>query len=140
MASTADRLRLAAASRDGHLALRRVERQQTLVERLAAAGGQPVTFTQLAREQRTSSRTIARDVERLVGSGVPLRVQRGRFGGVSLRRRTDLPAITFDVTEIAALISSLATLGPSVSPAATSAMGKLAAALVAADHPDELIR
>lgn len=38
---TADRLRLAAASRDGYLALRRVERQQALVERLAAALADP---------------------------------------------------------------------------------------------------
>ena len=38
-------------------------------------------------------------------------------------------SITFDLPEAAAIISSLAALGPSVSPSATSAMRKLAAAL-----------
>jgi hypothetical protein len=36
------RVRLAASSRDGHLALRRVERQQALIERLHAARGRRV--------------------------------------------------------------------------------------------------
>ena len=59
------RVRLAADSRDGHLALRRVERQQTLIERLHAARGLRVPLEDLARELRVSPRTLARDVERL---------------------------------------------------------------------------
>ena len=64
-----DRIRLAASSRDGHLALRRVERQQALIERLHAARGQRVRLGELARELGVSERTVARDVERLRLSG-----------------------------------------------------------------------
>jgi hypothetical protein len=42
-----------------------------------------------------------------------------------------LPAIAFDLPELAALISSLAVLGPTVSESAASAMRKLVAALEA---------
>jgi len=83
----------------------------------------------LAREFAVSSRTVARDVERLRDSGVPLDVRRGRGGGVTLPIGTGVRPIGFDVAEVAALMSSLAVLGPSVSPSATSAMRKLAEAL-----------
>ena len=104
-----DPTRLAAASRDGHLALRRVERQQALIERLHAAHGGRIALADLARDLGVSERTAARDVERLRLSGVPLLTHPGRGGGVSLpptrnrRRRVDLP-------EAAALMSSLAVL------------------------------
>jgi predicted DNA-binding transcriptional regulator YafY len=123
------RTRLATASRDGHLALRRVERQQALIERLHAVPGERIRLDELAREFAVSSRTVARDVERLRDSGVPLEVRRGRGGGVSLPIGARVRPISFDVAEVAALMSSLAVLGPSVSPSATSAMRKLAEAL-----------
>ncbi|WP_219825316.1 helix-turn-helix transcriptional regulator [Nonomuraea typhae] len=126
------RARLAAASRDGHLALRRVERQQALIERLHAAGGQRVRLAQLAREQGVSARTVARDVERLRLSGVPLQTHRGQGGGVSLAPARGAIAVEFDLPEAAALMSSLAVLGPSVSPSAASAMRKLTTALARA--------
>jgi predicted DNA-binding transcriptional regulator YafY len=122
---------LAAASRDSHLALRRVERQQGLIERLHAARGRRLELAELASEFGVSTRTIARDVERLRLSGVPLSTHRGRGGGVSLDARHSPASITFDVPEIAALISSLAVLGPTVSQSAGSAMRKLAQALAA---------
>jgi predicted DNA-binding transcriptional regulator YafY len=121
--------RLAAASRDGHLALRRVERQQALIERLHAAHGARIALADLARGLGVSERTAARDVERLRLSGVPLRAHPGRGGGVSLPPTKGTVAIEFDLPEAAALMSSLAVLGPSVSPSAASAMAKLAAAL-----------
>ncbi len=109
---------LAAASRDGHLALRRVERQQAVIERLHAARGARLQLADLAR-----------DVERLRDSGVPIVAHPGRGGGVSLPRVADPAPIRFDLPEAAALISSLAVLGPTVSPSAASAMRKLAAAV-----------
>jgi predicted DNA-binding transcriptional regulator YafY len=126
------RIRLAASSRDGHLALRRVERQQALIERLHAAHGGRVALAALARDLKVSERTVARDVERLRLSGVPVRAHPGRGGGVSLEPA--LPAgrtvtVELDLPEAAALVSSLAVLGPSVSPSAASAMRKLAAVL-----------
>lgn len=121
--------RLAVASRDGHLALRRVERQQALIQRLHAAHGQRVQLAELAREAGVSVRTMARDVERLRLSGVPLRTHQGRDGGVSLPPVRAGLAITFDLPEVAALVSSLAVLGPTVTDSAASAMRKLVDAL-----------
>jgi predicted DNA-binding transcriptional regulator YafY len=121
---------LSALSRDSHLALRRVERQQALIERLHAARGARSSLDDLARDLRVSARTLARDVERLRGSGVPVRTHRGRGGGVSLPPIGGLAPIVLDLAEAAAIMSSLAVLGPSVSPSATSVMRKLAAALV----------
>jgi predicted DNA-binding transcriptional regulator YafY len=121
--------RLAASSRDGHLALRRVERQQVVIERLNRASGARVRLEQLADELGVSVRTVARDVERLRLSGVPLEVHPGRGGGVSLRPLRALVPIAFDLPEVAALMSSLAVLGPSVSESAASAMRKLAESL-----------
>ena len=123
------RIPLATASRDGHLALRRVERQQALIERLHATRGQPVRLEELARDLGVSVRTVARDVERLRDSGVPLDVRRGRAGGVSLLPTRAVMPIEFDLPELAALMSSLAVLGPTVSESAASAMRKLADAL-----------
>jgi predicted DNA-binding transcriptional regulator YafY len=128
-------IRLAAASRDSHLALRRVERQQALIERLHSARGVRVRLEDLARELGVSVRTVARDVERLRISGVPLDVRQGRGGGVSLVPGNGAFSIVFDLPEVAALMSSLSVLGPTVSQSATSAMGKLAEALNPAHSP-----
>lgn len=123
------RIQLAASSRDGHLALRRVERQQAMIERLHAAHGTRIQLAELARELGVSVRTVARDVERLRLSGVPLAAHQGRGGGVSLRPSAAAIAIEFDLPEAAALMSSLAVLGPTVSQSAASAMRKLVEAL-----------
>jgi predicted DNA-binding transcriptional regulator YafY len=124
-----DRTRLAAASRDGHLALRRVERQQAIIERLHAAHGQRVSLDELAADLDVSSRTVARDVERLRLSGVPIVTTAGRGGGISLTRARAAIEVRLDLAEAAALISSLAVLGPTVTPSAGSAMRKLVEAL-----------
>jgi predicted DNA-binding transcriptional regulator YafY len=137
MESMNRRIRLAAASRDGHLALRRVERQQALIERLHALRGQRVRLEELARELGVSVRTAARDVDRLRDSGVPLDTRQGRGGGVTLLRTVAVMPILFDLPEVAALMSSLAVLGPSVSESAGSAMRKLAEALRPANSQSE---
>jgi predicted DNA-binding transcriptional regulator YafY len=112
--------------RDGHLALRRVERQQVLIERLHAIRGERVRLEELAQGLGVSARTVARDVERLRISGVPLDARQGRGGGVSILPTGPVLPIAFDLPEVAALMSSLAVLGPTVSVSATSAMRKLA--------------
>lgn len=123
------RTQLAAASRDSILALRRVERQQALIERLQAARGVRLQVDRLAADLGVSARTLVRDVERLRSSGVPISTHRGRGGGVSIPRAAAVRPVTFDLPEVAALMSSLTVLGPSVSPSATSAMTKLVRAL-----------
>lgn len=123
------RIRLAASSRDGHLALRRVERQQALIERLHAAHGERIQLGELARDLGVSARTVARDIERLQLSGVPLTTHQGRGGGVSLPPTRSTIAVVLDLPEAAALMSSLTVLGPSVSLSAASAMRKLTEAL-----------
>lgn len=128
--STLERsIRLAAASRDGHLTLRRVTRQQAIIERLYAARGELVRLEELADEFAVSVRTVARDVERLRDSGVPLDARRGRSGGVRLLPTGTVAPIVFDLPELAALMSSLTVLGPTASASAGSAMRKLADAL-----------
>jgi predicted DNA-binding transcriptional regulator YafY len=123
------RTELATLSRPGHLALRRVERQQVLLERLHAGRGQRMQLGELAHEFGVSQRTVARDVERLRLSGVPLTVHRGRGGGVSLVQSKATLTIEFDLPEAAALMASLAVLGPTATDSAASAMQKLAHAL-----------
>lgn len=124
-----DRVELAAASRDGHLALRRVERQQRLIERLYAARGARLHLAALARELHVSERTVARDLEQLRLSGVPVTAHPGRGGGVSLASNRAQLTIVLDLPEVAALMASLSVLGPTVTDSAGSAMRKLAAAL-----------
>ena len=80
------RTRLAASSRAGYLAFRRVERQQALIERLRAASGR-------FRMKK------------------PADVRHDRAGGVSLVPTRDANRPELDPTEVAALMSSLAALG-----------------------------
>ncbi|MER6514547.1 helix-turn-helix transcriptional regulator [Nonomuraea sp. NPDC050227] len=123
------------ASRDNHLTIRSVERRQHLIERLHAAADR-ITVGTLARDFGVSKRTIARDIERLRQSGVPIDVTTGRGGGVAINRHHRIPAIAFDLREIATLMASLTALGPTTSPSAASAMDKLATALTGGrTHP-----
>ena len=117
----------AAASRDSHLTLRRVERQQYLIERLHASRTR-LTHGRLAGELGVTERTIARDIERLIHSGVPITAVPGR-GGVAIENVAPVGPIDLDLPEIAALMASLAAVGPTVSASAASAMNKLATAL-----------
>lgn len=87
------------------------------------------TLAELATHFGVSRRTVARDVERLRLAGVPIRVTVGSAGGVALTRHAHLDPIHFDLPEIAALMSSLAALGPTATDSAGSAMRKLAATL-----------
>ena len=88
-----------------------------------------IQLAELARDLGVSVRTAARDVERLRDGGVPLDVRPGRGGGVALRATTGSVRLELDLPEAAALMSSLAVLGPTVTPSAASAMRKLVAAM-----------
>ena len=118
----------AAQSRDSHLTLRRVERQQRLVELLGAVRV-PVPSAMLARQLRVGLRTVERDLARLRESGVPIESVPGPHGGSRLPRNAapDPVALTFE--EIAAVIASLAALGPTSTRSSDSAMRTLVQAI-----------
>src|SRR5690625_122799 len=97
---------LAADSRDSRLTLRRVERQQYLIERLYRCAHR-LTFRQLADELSVTERTIARDIARLRHSGVRVTVVPGRSGCAAVARRATLEPLELVLPEIAALLASL---------------------------------
>ena len=117
-----------AASRDPHLTLRRVERQQRLVELLAGAGERR-TASSLARDLGVATRTVERDLERLRQALVPIDTKTGPGGGVRLDVRPGLRQVDLTVAEIAALLASLASLGPTATESSWSATNALADAL-----------
>jgi predicted DNA-binding transcriptional regulator YafY len=121
-------IRLAAESRDSHLTLRRVERQQRLVEIL---GGtlEPVPSPLLARQLGVGLRTVERDLARLRESGVPIESVPGPHGGSRLPRNAAPEPVALTFEEIAALIASLAALGPTSTDSSESAMRALVLAI-----------
>lgn len=121
-----DRHALAAASRDGHLALRRVERHQRILELLASG---PLTARALAERLGVSTRTVERDVERLRDAGLPFSTRPGRGGGIAFTPTRRSVPVVLDATEIGAVVSALAVVGTTSSPATASATAKLVAAL-----------
>jgi predicted DNA-binding transcriptional regulator YafY len=121
-------LRLGAESRDNHLTLRRVERQQRLVELLGAAR-QAVSSAALARELGVGMRTVERDLARLRESGVPIDSVPGPHGGSRLPRNASPAPVPLTFEEIAAVIASLAALGPTSTDSSASAMRALLQAI-----------
>lgn len=119
---------LAAASRDSYLTLRRVERQQRLVELLGVAR-QPVSSATLASQLGVGRRTVERDLARLRDSGVPIEAVPGVHGGSRLPRNAHPRTVSLTFEEIAALIASLAALGPTATQSANSAMRVLVQAI-----------
>lgn len=120
----------AAASRDSHLALRRVERQQRIVEILAGAD-RAWPAAALAAELGTSPRTVERDLERMRLSGVPIASRRGPSGGAVLDVAPGVRTVELSVIDIAALLASMVSLGPTATDAAASATDALVTALAA---------
>lgn len=126
--STAAVVHLAAESRDNHLTLRRVERQQRLVEFLGAVR-EPVSSAVLAQRLGVGLRTVERDLARLRESGVPIESVPGPHGGSRLPRNAAPDPVPFSFEEIAALIASLAALGPTSTASSKSAMRALVQAI-----------
>lgn len=95
-----------------------------------------VTAAELAAELGVSERTVLRDIDALSLSGVPVYAERGRHGGFALvpGYRTDLTGLTVDEAT-----SLLAGTGRVDSPAFTSAMRKVTAALPEA-HRSHAVR
>ncbi|KQU57361.1 hypothetical protein ASG84_17490 [Rhodococcus sp. Leaf278] len=115
-------------SLDSTLTLRRVVRQQRIVEWLCAAP-RPLTSPDLAQRLRVSVRTVERDLARLRESGIPIEAVSGAHGGSWLTSVADPRPVRLTVPEIAALIASLAALGPTETDSAASAMRALVDAL-----------
>ena len=105
-----------------------VERQHALIETLRVRAPRLVPGTELARGLGVSVRTVERDVGRLTAAGVPITVGRGPGGGYGIDARPRLRPLIFTPGEVAALIASLATIGPYSSAVAQSALAKLLAA------------
>jgi predicted DNA-binding transcriptional regulator YafY len=115
-----------------HQALPLVERQHALIEEMRARAPRYVTAAILATRMGTTVRTVERDIARLGAAGVPVQVRRGPGGGYRLNARAVPPPIAFSPGEVAALIASLAAIGPYTSATARSALDKLLMALVPA--------
>jgi len=115
-------------SLDSALTLRRVVRQQRIVEWLSSAAT-PLTSPELAQRLRVSVRTVERDLARLRESGVPIDAASGVHGGSRLASVAGPRPVRLTVPEIAALIASLAALGPTETDSAASAMSALIDAL-----------
>jgi predicted DNA-binding transcriptional regulator YafY len=108
-----------------HLARLRVERQHRLIEELRLAAGRHATAEDLAAALRVDVRTVERDIARLRDAGVPITARRGPGGGF----RLDVAPVHLSPGEIAALIASVASVGPDISATARSALTRLLQAL-----------
>lgn len=75
---------------------------------LALSGGKPVAASELARRFQVSLRTIYRDVDRLLGLGVPVEAERGAQGGYHLAEGYLQPPVGLTRAETAALLVALA--------------------------------
>jgi predicted DNA-binding transcriptional regulator YafY len=109
--------------------MRRADRLFQIVQFLRSR--RLTTAEWLASKLEVSKRTIYRDVEDLVGSGVPIEGEAGV--GYVLRRKLDLPPLMFDRTELAAIELGLRFVGAytdrPLTQAAVSAMAKIRSVL-----------
>jgi predicted DNA-binding transcriptional regulator YafY len=106
-----------------HLARLRVERHHRLIEELRLAAGRPATALGV------DVRTVERDIARLRDAGVPITARRGPGGGFRLAAPQSVPPVRLSPGEIAALIASVAAVGPDISATARSALTRLLEAL-----------
>jgi predicted DNA-binding transcriptional regulator YafY len=74
-------------------------------------------------------RTVERDVAKLVAIGIPIDSRRGPSGGYMLDAASRIEPVPLTAGEVAALLVSLAAVGPTLSATAQSAAAKLIAAL-----------
>jgi len=86
----------------------RTERLYAIVEELRAAGPAGRTGAWLARRLEVSTRTIKRDIDALLQTGIPVWAQAGPGGGYVLNPATSLPPLTITGAEAAAIAVALA--------------------------------
>jgi proteasome accessory factor B len=112
---------------------RRADRLYSIAERLRAAAPRLVTVATLAAEHEVSERTVQRDLQALMASGVPVRYEEGRGGGWTVDAATTLPPINLTVDEAAALLlaSAAARHQAPLGGATERAMSKILAAVSA---------
>lgn len=88
--------------------MNRTVRLYALVEELRAVSPRPMTVSALAARFEVSTRTVQRDLQALMETGVPVRTTTGRGGGWSIDREMTLPPIHFTADEASALAVALA--------------------------------
>ncbi|MFF1546330.1 helix-turn-helix transcriptional regulator [Streptomyces sp. NPDC058291] len=88
--------------------MNRTARLYALVEELRAAAPRPLTVAALATRFEVSTRTVQRDLQTLMRTGVPLRSVPGRGGGWAVDPSMTLPPIRLTVEEATALTAALA--------------------------------
>lgn len=128
--------------------MNRTARLYALVEELRAAAPRPLTVAVLAARFEVSTRTVQRDLQALMESGLPVRTTSGRGGGWTIDPATTLPPMHFTADEAWALTAALAAadasapcagaartayqkIVASMTPPATAASRELAARIVA---------
>ncbi len=111
--------------------MRRADRLFQIVERLRRRG--PVTAAALAEHLEVSPRTVYRDVQDLIASGVPILGEAGV--GYALQRGFDLPPLMFNEEEIEALVLGARIVesraDPALARAAREVLAKVEAVLPA---------
>lgn len=109
--------------------MRRADRLFQLIQRLRRR--RAVTAAQLAEALGVTARTVYRDVQDLVASGVPIRGEAGV--GYALDRSFDLPPLMFDENEVEALVLGARVVrgfaDPGLAAAAEDVLAKLEAVL-----------
>ncbi|MFF7311687.1 WYL domain-containing protein [Streptomyces sp. NPDC008137] len=111
--------------------MNRTARLYALVEELRAAAPRPLTVAALAGRFEVSTRTVQRDLQVLMETGVPVRTTPGRGGGWSIDPDMTLPPIHFTADEASALAVALAAADAATpyAGAARTAAQKIAASM-----------
>ncbi|MFG3228591.1 helix-turn-helix transcriptional regulator [Kitasatospora sp. NPDC048194] len=111
--------------------MNRTPRLYALVEELRAAAPRSLTVAALAARFEVSTRTVQRDLQALMESGVPVRAVTGRGGGWAIDPATTLPPIRFTPEEASALVAALAVADSSApyAGAVRTAAQKIAASM-----------
>ncbi|MGP9022846.1 helix-turn-helix transcriptional regulator [Streptomyces sp. BR1] len=111
--------------------MNRTARLYALVEELRAVAPRPLTVAALAARFEVGTRTVQRDLQALMETGVPVRTTPGRGGGWSIDPEMTLPPIHFTADEASALAVALAATDASApyAGAARTAAQKIAASM-----------
>lgn len=115
-----------------HLTLARVRRAHALLEELRLRSPGSISADELADRLGVATRTIERDVARLRDAGVPITPRTGPGGGYSFAAR-DRVEVELSAAEVAALIASLAELGPGHRELGGDVLARLVAALATSE-------